>query len=153
MYVWVFQLLLLIKNIPGEMWVNQRYFTQHNFKEMWPSLIQTSRLPVEYNSTTYDYTGRYLQSCPHCLVWEDTLTNNQEGRSLYIFSELKPNFSTFTKILFTLQFFTYIFPTSTAKDGSLEESHVETFKKQASCIGLPAEIYVPGTASKALPSP
>lgn len=101
MSVWVFQLHLLIQHIPGVMWVNQRYFTQHNFKEMWPSLMQTSRLPVEYNSTTYEYTGRYLESCPDCLVWEDTLVNNQEGRSLYIFSELTPNFSTFPKVLFT----------------------------------------------------
>lgn len=153
MSVWVFQLHLLIKHIPGVMWVNQRCFTQHNFKEMSPPLIQTSRLPVEYNSTTYNYIGRYLESCPDCLVWEDTLTNSHKGRSLYIFSELTPNFSTFTKILFTLQFFTCIFPTSTAKDGSLEESQVETFKKQASCIGLPAEVYFSGTASKALPPP
>lgn len=75
---------------------------------MWPSLTRTSWLPVEYNSTAF--VGNYLKSCPDCLVWMDTMTNNEKGRSLYIFSELTAIFFTFTKIFLHYRSLIVFFP-------------------------------------------
>lgn len=39
----------------------------------------------------------YLDTCPDCVVWEDELTDNQKGKTLYILSELVPSFIFITK--------------------------------------------------------
>lgn len=48
-------------------------------------------MSVEYDSNTYESAGLYLNSCPDCVVWEDTMTDNQKGRTMYIFSEFTPS--------------------------------------------------------------
>ncbi|CAG07885.1 unnamed protein product [Tetraodon nigroviridis] len=86
-----------------------------SFKYNFSSNI--SKVTFEYNSTAF--VGNYLKSCPDCLVWMDTMTNNEKGRSLYIFT----------------------------KNGSLEDSYLEMFKKQASCVGFSGEIFFMDTTN------
>uniref|UniRef100_A0A3B5KCB6 Uncharacterized protein n=1 Tax=Takifugu rubripes TaxID=31033 RepID=A0A3B5KCB6_TAKRU len=76
-----------------------------------------THVKYDYNSTSYEAAGMYLDTCPDCVVWEDTLTENQKGRTLYILT----------------------------KTGSLEAPHMERFKKQAACLNLKSEMYFPET--------
>lgn len=100
---------------------------------MWPSLIQNLLV------------ASWVQLHHLWLRWNPALTVSSGWTQWLITKKAEACTSPVSSRLilfhvyqnpFILQFFNCIFPTSTAKAGSLEDSHLGTFKRQASCLGL-----------------
>lgn len=71
-----------------------------------------------FNSSDHEHVGKYLVSCPDCILWTDTSVTvgkagSREGRNLYLFT----------------------------KSGKLDDSDLEVFKKQAACLNFPSEFH------------
>lgn len=72
-----------------------------------------------FNSTVYQHVGNHLATCPYCILWTDTcVTRSQdgatkEGRNLYLFT----------------------------KSGTLQESDLKKFKRQAACLDFPPDYH------------
>uniref|UniRef100_A0A3Q3X727 Uncharacterized protein n=1 Tax=Mola mola TaxID=94237 RepID=A0A3Q3X727_MOLML len=81
-----------------------------------------------FNSTTHEHVGMYLVTCPDCIVWMDTFVTEgikgetRRGRNLYLFT----------------------------KNGTLDDSHLEAFKKQAGCLSFPTDFHFGGTTGEIL---
>lgn len=110
---------------------------------------------VQPCNTTHIHVGRYVASCPDCLVWMDTFVTDgkngetRKGKNLYLFSKCvslhTQNIFTMLHLfllfmIFFLRYFcisiNFSFLLPTAKTGTLDESHLDMFKKQALCHGF-----------------
>ncbi|XP_072244176.1 uncharacterized protein [Leuresthes tenuis] len=75
-----------------------------------------------FNSTTYGHVGKFLETCPDCILWMDDEVTEGNGepkkcKSLYLFT----------------------------KTGKLDASQMEVFKKQAECLNITLDFYFPDT--------
>ncbi|XP_029916204.1 uncharacterized protein LOC115365373 [Myripristis murdjan] len=78
----------------------------------------TTKVTFNFNMSTSDHVGKYLQTCRDCILWTDNsemVTNGEakKGRNLYFFT----------------------------KTGKVEESQMEDFKKQAACLKFLSEFH------------
>ncbi|KAM9743111.1 uncharacterized protein ACNS7B_010728 [Menidia menidia] len=81
-----------------------------------------TKLTFLFNSTSYEHFGRYLETCPDCVLWMDEAVSEANGEQ------------TKTKGL-------YLF----TKTGKLDDSQLEVFKKQAECLNIKLDFYFPDT--------
>lgn len=80
----------------------------------------TSHTTFNINGHTSYHDGKYYETCPDCLLSEDTtLLPDRSSKGRYLF-------------LFT-------------RTGALEPSELETFKKQAECLQFPPQYHFSGT--------
>lgn len=115
---------------------------------------------VQHSDSTHKHVGRHLASCPDCIVWMDTFVTDgkngeaRKGKNLYLFSKfvslhtqniLKMLHLFLLFMIFFLRYFcisiNFSFLLPIAKTGTLDESHLEMFKKQAACHGFLMEFH------------
>ncbi|XP_078141494.1 uncharacterized protein LOC144539632 [Centroberyx gerrardi] len=78
----------------------------------------STMVTFNFNGSSSDHVGKYLETCPDCILWTDkseTVTNGEtkKGRNLFLFT----------------------------KTGKVEASQLEVFKKQAACLNFPSEFH------------
>jgi len=77
-------------------------------------LGNSTQVTFNYNSSTRVHVGQHLKTCPDCVVWTGTvMEGTREARSLYIFT----------------------------KNGTLDASDFEVFKKQTACLNLQPDYH------------
>ncbi|KAL7392474.1 hypothetical protein ABVT39_025269 [Epinephelus coioides] len=80
------------------------------------SMGNATRVTFHLNASDHVHVGKYLTTCPDCILWTDTsVTVGKVGdtKSLLIYT----------------------------KFGKLNDSDLEVFKKQAACLNLPPEYH------------
>ncbi|TKS78830.1 hypothetical protein D9C73_012343 [Collichthys lucidus] len=85
----------------------------------------STRVTFHFNSSKHEHVGKHLVTCPDCILWTDLQTSVCDGkeeearksRNLYLFT----------------------------KSGTLDDSHLEDFKKQAACLNFPPDFFFPQT--------